>query len=268
MRRVLTYISRPKGLSYGNFGDELTLPLLARLFGVVAVPTPLHKAQLIATGSLLDAHSRASRKRRMFNAAFSSRSPLHIWGSGFMLENTDFRWPRATIVHAVRGDLSMSRLSFGGAVGDPGILAAQLLEKWPSLDAEVALVPHFVDHSIAERLPLPSGWKIVHPDAPPLDVISRIASAETVVSSSLHGLIVADALGKPAVWAQCANGLFGNSTFKFQDHARARQQAFNNPLPYSRLIELTSGQLSELMTSPKRNIDEWSEALIRSFPFA
>jgi pyruvyltransferase len=267
MRRILTYLSRPKRLSFGNFGDELTLPIFNRLFGVEAVPVPMHRADLISTGSLLDAHSRATWRRKLVNNVFSIRTPLHVWGSGFMLEGTECKWPRPTIVHSVRGELSKARLMFDGAVGDPGILAARLLDKRLDRDAEVALVPHFSDQEVATRLSLPPSWKIVHPDGDVLDVVSRIASAELVVSSSLHGLIVADAFGLPAVWARSTNDLFGKSHFKFFDHASARQQEYNDPLPYDRLMAMRGAELEDLATTSRRDIGQWGDAIVKSFPF-
>lgn len=268
MKKILTYLSRPKELSVGNFGDELTLPIFSRLFGVEAVPVPMHKAELIATGSLLDAHSRATWRRKLVNLVFSVRSPLHIWGSGFILDGTDCRWPRPTVIHAVRGELSKSRLSFEGPTGDPGILASRLLDKKPSVDAAVALVPHFLDQSVADGLSIPPRWKIVHTDGDPIDVVSRIASAEMVVSSSLHGLIVADAFGIPAVWARSTNDLFGKSDFKFFDHASARRRDFNAPLPYRELIAMKEDELSALATAAGRDVDRWGDEIVKSFPFS
>lgn len=267
MRRIFTYLSRPKRLSFGNFGDELTLPIFERLFDVEAIPVPMHRAELIATGSLLDAHSRATWRRKLVNMAFSVRTPLNIWGSGFMMEDTNCQWLRPTIIHSVRGELSKARLSFSGPTGDPGILAARLLDKRPIRDKEVALVPHFFDQEVAERLTLPPSWKVVHPDGDVLDVVSRIASADMVVSSSLHGLIVADAFGLPAVWARSTNDLFGNSHFKFYDHASARQKEFNDPMPYDQLMSLRREDLYSLATTSNRNVESWSDEIMRSFPF-
>ena len=48
-------------------------------------------------------------------------------------------------------------------------------------------------------------------------VVREIASCAAVLSTSLHGLIVADAYDIPAAWATLAPDLMGG-TFKFHDY--------------------------------------------------
>lgn len=51
-------------------------------------------------------------------------------------------------------------------------------------------------------------------------VLELIASSEYVLSSSLYGLIVADALGKPSRWLLLSR-LVGGGGFKFRDYFSA-----------------------------------------------
>ena len=44
-----------------------------------------------------------------------------------------------------------------------------------------------------------------------------MCACEVIVSSSLHGLIIADAYGIPTVWAKFGNDINGND-FKFYDY--------------------------------------------------
>ena len=55
-----------------------------------------------------------------------------------------------------------------------------------------------------------------HPSA----VIRDIASCGAILSSSLHGLVVADSYGIPAAWTSGSPPLTGGD-FKFQDYASA-----------------------------------------------
>jgi hypothetical protein len=48
-------------------------------------------------------------------------------------------------------------------------------------------------------------------------VVREIAACAAVLTTSLHGLIVADAYGIPAVWSTLAPDLIGG-TFKFHDY--------------------------------------------------
>jgi pyruvyltransferase len=266
-RNVYTYLSRPKGLKYGNFGDELTLPLLHTLFDVNAIPVSMQKAELIATGSILDSFSRARLRRRVITHLLSRRDTLHVWGSGFMVENTSLNWPRPTLIHAVRGQLTASRLTdFNGAIGDPGILSSILIATPSAARSSVCLIPHFVDREYVEKLDLPKHWTILNPDAPPLDVINGISQSELVISSSLHGLIVADSCGTPCIWARSQNPLHLNSVYKFYDHESARLSPFNKPVSYTDSIELNEVQLRDLSSTPARNIAAWQSEIIKSFP--
>jgi polysaccharide pyruvyl transferase WcaK-like protein len=54
----------------------------------------------------------------------------------------------------------------------------------------------------------------------PQAVIEDIARCEYVASSSLHGVIIAHALGVPAVWLRMSDQLKGGD-FKFRDYASA-----------------------------------------------
>lgn len=65
---------------------------------------------------------------------------------------------------------------------------------------------------------------LVNVRADPLRVIELIASSEYVLSSSLYGLIVADALGKPNRWLLLSR-LVGGGGFKFRDYFSAFDQA-------------------------------------------
>lgn len=267
-RSVKLYRSHPKGLKVGNFGDELSLPLLERLFEVKPIPVPMQMAELLAAGSILDAYGRARLPRRILVQMLSRRDPLHVWGSGFMLEQSSSKWPRALEVHAVRGEMSAARISgFSGAIGDPGILVSRIVHKPTVPAASVCLVPHFVDEEHVNALELPPHWSIIHPDGDPLEVIAKIASAELIVSSSLHGLIVADSFGIPAVWASSMNSLYGNSHYKFFDHASARGTSFNSPKSYLELTQIPEQDLHSLATTPSRDMSQWQDELIASFPF-
>lgn len=54
--------------------------------------------------------------------------------------------------------------------------------------------------------------------ADPLAVVDRIRACRVILSSSLHGLVVAHAYGIPAAWVQFSDKLSGDGS-KFRDHA-------------------------------------------------
>lgn len=193
-----------------NFGDLLT-PVVLRHHGF----TPTHayplKAQLAATGSILE------HLPETYEGV--------ILGSGFIDAQSHRRFPRAKIL-ALRGSLTRERIQGHGPnipLGDPGIYAARLMGERHEPCCTVGIIPHHSNieapafRSIAERSP--SDVRIISPVAQPADVFARLRECEMIVSASLHGLILADALGIPSVWS-AESSLIGGE-FKFHDYATA-----------------------------------------------
>ena len=183
-----------------NFGDALTPLLLERLLGVsVSWATPA-QAEMVACGSVL------THLGRSFTG--------QVWGTGFA-HRARLALPQASI-GAVRGPLSAELLGMRGVpLGDPALLVDQL-DVRPSAEHALGVVPHWEDRRLADRYP-----QALHIDvsADPLQVVRSIASCERIVSSSLHGLIVADAFGLPRRWETFPRIQGGG--FKFHDYAGA-----------------------------------------------
>jgi hypothetical protein len=271
LRRVKLYSWPAPGLPHGNFGDEITVPILERLFSIEAVKVDTHQAELLGAGSILQIHAqmappRPASPRRLWRWLQTSRT-LHVWGTGLIRQDAPVEWPQEMIVCATRGALSADALDADVPHGDPGILASLLLERRPAKRAGVGLVPHYVDMEDLRMADLPHGWTIIDPRQPVHAVIEAIAAAELVVSSSLHGLIVADSLGIPCIWAKTAERLAGSPDFKFRDHATARRRSFGEPVSYEEALRSAPGRLAGIATVPARPVAEWQDELIAAFPF-
>lgn len=192
-----------------NFGDGLNPVLVERLFGVRPVWTELERAVLVGAGSILQHVSRVVRE--------GATGEKHVWGAGYI---SDFEQPPvsggAVTYHAVRGRLTQS---YGGVgevpFGDPGILSPLLLDRRVPKKHAVGLVPHYIHRQDPELLG--TEGHVIEVDADPLDVVREIAACEVVYSSSLHGLVVADAFGIPnqrLVFDRAVNG----GDWKFRDY--------------------------------------------------
>ncbi|WP_040155557.1 polysaccharide pyruvyl transferase family protein [Mobilicoccus massiliensis] len=191
-----------------NFGDLLT-PYLLRDCGIVPVLTPPAQADLVGVGSLVQ-HLPPD-----FGGA--------LWGTG-LVHDRRTELPDATCL-ALRGDLTRDRMGSPhvDALGDPGLLVSRRVRR-PGVSYDVGVVAHYV-HADDEWLhDLVSG----HPDHAntvlPIDVAQRpsavarqVASCRAIVSTSLHGVITADAFGIPAAWIRMPRSLYGGD-FKFHDH--------------------------------------------------
>lgn len=174
---------RPEDRSYQNFGDELTGLLLDCLF-----PNEKHEwvepqdAEIVAVGSVL-------RNVRPF-----LKDGTAIWGTGggYEPENVD-----GLNVLAVRGPVTASNcgLPYDVPMGDPALLLPMFIS--PSKKKyKIGLVRHIADDRPHKFIKADID---ISCNQPPLDVIRQITSCDMVISSSLHGWIVAFAYDIPCV---------------------------------------------------------------------
>jgi pyruvyltransferase len=263
MRRVRLYRWRGKRFQHGNFGDEITIPILDRIFGVEALPVGLEDAELLGAGSILEFYVWKIGRPPAWKR-FLWPSDLHVWGTGTLFDQHEIGWPQRLHFHAVRGSLTAERVGVSGiTLGDPGILSSRLIRR-PKKESAVAAIPHFLDkRRLAD---LPRHWRVVDPDRPVDDVLTQIASAELVLSSSLHGLIAADSFGIPCVWIAFLGGQPDSPTHKFLDYASARGRDFNGPITWAEAVVMPTDTLASKATIIGRDVEAWQEELISAFP--
>lgn len=183
-----------------NFGDQLT-PILLAHFGIPCTWSRVTRCELVVCGSVLS---------KIPNGWSGT-----ILGTGLIRAGIRRRFPTARVL-MVRGSLTRGacRMPLTIPLGDPGLLVPDLTKTTPG--DRPAVLPHYVDHSLAKR----------HPEATQLDIrteprllIRQIAQASILYTSTLHGLIAADALGIPHVLephSQVTGGMF-----KFVDYGTA-----------------------------------------------
>lgn len=184
-----------------NFGDDINPTFFARVTGLpVRLAATGRTPHLLGAGSILEKATPASV----------------VCGAGFLAAPTGPP-PRPSAVVAVRGALSLAAIGGDEAtlLGDPLVLVDGLVQPVPKRHP-VGFVPHVV--SIDRwRADCRGRSLLVDPSAEPWRVVETIAACELVLSQSLHGLIVADALGVPNVWVAPAAGMVGGR-FKFDDY--------------------------------------------------
>lgn len=203
-----------------NFGDDLSPRIVAAVTGRAVEHARLVDADMAAIGSILDRVLR-HRKWRLLRGRFT---PLRLWGSGFISEGpVRSGWGLAPL--AVRGPLTRDRFGLGQdlPLGDPGLLFRDLVPDLPRPSHGWGVVPHYGDEgsplvdALCARL---GAVRIPVSGDDPLAVLRAIAGCERIVSSSLHGLIAADAFGIPNWRVSFGQELKGGD-FKFRDYGLA-----------------------------------------------
>jgi hypothetical protein len=174
-------------------------------------------------------------------------------------------------VHAVRGRLTYSALRAAGLalrdmpLGDPAYLAPALLGLKRSVTPRfrVGIAAHYVDryHPVLRRMMGEPGVVDLNVHDSPHSFLSLVAECEAVLSTSLHGLVFAEALGIPSLWLKAGNEIIGGE-FKFQDwfSTTANPQAS----PYVLSSADTSEALARKAEPRASTID--SSALLGAFP--
>lgn len=165
-----------------NFGDLLTSLLIKKFTHLDSEWSDPRDAQLVCVGSILE------HLPEDWSGVIAGCGKLH--------EKTKVNFPNAKIL-GVRGPLTAKGLNGNFVLGDPGLLADELV---PNEDKEfdLGIIPHWTDTEL-ELNPIFKKYnpKIIRVWDDPLKVISEIGRCKKVVSSSLHGIILADAFGIP-----------------------------------------------------------------------
>jgi pyruvyltransferase len=206
-----------------NFGDEISVPILERLTGRGIRWAPYADAELIAAGSVLTDIRDLDADRTSFP---------EFWGTGFLWPYPD-PIPAGVRPRAVRGRLTAAHfpeeLRETMALGDPGILSDMLLDSPVGKRYRIGVVPHYRDvaHPAVRDLVSRPGVRFIDITWNPEEVVREIASCEVVLSSSLHGLIVSDAVGTPNAHLRMLESVGGpiqgpvHGLFKYRDYYSA-----------------------------------------------
>lgn len=116
-------------------------------------------------------------------------------------------------VLAVRGPLTAEKLNIKTAYGDAGLIMPMIYPKSKSTK-KFGVVPHYVDFDDAHKR-VPELCIDVR-NSNPLPVIDAITSCSVILSSSLHGIVIAEAYGIPAFRTTFANSYSKICSFDYK----------------------------------------------------
>ena len=238
MKKIRLFWYKKPRVRYGNFGDELGPYLIGKLSSlpIEYVPIPRGGLFLLLTYfknlalrrydlSMLPAVLKSFFLRGRYITSigsiigWSSGSRV-VWGSGILYYNEKISNGEFL---AVRGQYTQRRLRNLGyevpdVLGDPALLLPLVYNPRVEKKYKLGIIPH---HTHTESLySLASGEDVMVIDL--LDdievIIRKVLSCEYVISTSLHGLIIAHAYGIPALWYEYREIEWHGSDVKFFDY--------------------------------------------------
>jgi pyruvyltransferase len=195
---------------------------------------------------------------------------LEVWGSGFMYEDGKFK-TLPKIVHAVRGPLTRELILNQGVhcpevYGDPGLLVSKIYN--PNFDKEykLGIIPHYIDKGNKYLLYLkekyPSEVLIIDIQDSFKNVIDNVNRCELIASSSLHGVITADAYNIPSLWIKLSDNVNGGN-FKYRDYMLSVGREQMEPVVLNKRYRLS--EFTNEFSKYHLNID--LEKLLQACPF-
>ena len=262
---VYAYVRR-QGLGYArnNWGDDINIGMLEEISDLKVlvmnrsrVFTHLPVKTYSCIGSIL-------------GECFGKN--LEIWGSGFRSDKSRIHvLPRK--VHSVRGPLTRQALIRQGidcpeVYGDPALLVSKYYRPKPGRKYKYGIIPHYAD----EKNPLVRAI-ISRPDVLVIsmadykhwhDIPDAVCSCEMIVSSSLHGLIVADSYGIPNMWVRFSDNIAGGN-FKYLDYFASVGREVQAPVRIGSREDLDSALEDASLFGMAKDIDY--EAIMNACPF-
>lgn len=198
-----------------NFGDLVGPYLISKITGKPVLNIRnTHIPGIMAVGSILN----SIHKKNMV-----------VWGSGLIMEPTEE--VRKNLIKynpeilSLRGYETAKHLSkIGLAIpdsrfyGDPALLLPFFYTPSVCSSKKIGICPHYVHKSqFLENISDEDYLKMIDVQRDMETVVDDISSSSVCISTSLHGLIVAQAYGIPWVWLEIVDNTLMGDDFKFKD---------------------------------------------------
>jgi pyruvyltransferase len=244
-----------------NWGDLVPYKIIKELFNsdlnedeVFNVKNPNKPYKIYTTGSVM---------------LFTKPNSL-VWGTGCIDEGMIGQTPEK--VYAVRGPLTRQELLKKGiecpeVYGDPALLYPSIYNPKIEKKYKWGIIPHYIEfESARDREVLKNlenqGVKIIDICSGEQEFINELLEVENIISSSLHGLIIADAYGVPNAKVNISNKLIGGN-FKFKDYYMSVNREIDYGLQLTKDTKLED--IEKLHFNTKIDID--LDKLISSSPW-
>lgn len=161
------------------------------------------------------------------HASIFPNKKISIWGSGLIepLNNSKkikkLSNSQIDNIWAVRGLLTKNELSkiydinHDLPLGDPALLLPKFFSPCLKLKQGISIVPHFSHKKLFEAYK--NDFNVIDVMQSPQNVVSEIASSKVCISTSLHGIIIAQAYNVPWLLLRVEDEMLLGDMFKFDD---------------------------------------------------
>ena len=218
---AFVYYDSERRVRHENWGDDINYYFLREI--VVRPLVLLNRASLafrwkfrnyLIIGSTID---------------MLCRSHTEVWGAGIIDGSKPLR-EKPKKVYAVRGPLTREKLLAEGVecpeiYGDPALLTPLYYRPDKQKRYKYGIISHVSNQASVANLHLNGKRISEYADVRIInlgqythwhDIIDQVCECEAILSSSLHGLIIAEAYHVPNVWIEFGKPLIGGH-FKFHD---------------------------------------------------
>lgn len=263
-----------------NMGDILNKDIIEKCFGYTVVRRNYLLGKVSGIGSGLGNYTlEGPAWKKILKKLSNIISPdVNVWGTGFVCYKKEDAplYKKNIKFKAVRGELSRKRIEkltgedmSSLPMGDAGILASLLLDEKVEKKYDVGIIAHYKEkderifNELKEKF---QNSTIIDVQDTPYNVTKKIAECKTIISSSLHGLIIADSLRVPNVHIVVTDNLLGDG-FKFDDY----YSAYGLKHEFKNMNEETINSLDEIVQGYKitdEMVENKKKIMLDAFPYA
>lgn len=245
---------------FENFGDIITPYLVKKLTNIAPILfRPSYELSMfckyfIMTGSII----------------VDARKNSIVWGSGLINTSQKIRGGRFLAVRGPRTAKRLKELGFSepSVYGDPALLLPLLYRPKSTLKTyKIGIIPHYVDYEEIKKMVdsfLYSDIKVINLlNNNVEDVVDEIVNCERIISTSLHGVIVANAYDIPTMWWKFSNKLIGDDV-KFYDYFESLEMFNVKPIYTEKVEDLVA--LDDYFLPNDKVLEKVQQNLFYTFP--
>jgi len=251
-----------------NFGDWIGPYIISRMTNrpLVNCKGSIREKTLFSVGSILE------HIDRDYNMS-------EVWGSGLIQPLHKKRAKKLNKhigkIYAVRGELTRSELIKHTSLevpkifGDPALLMPHFYMPLKNNNTKkISICPHFSHYKYFSNVLLSDELNVIDVRNSLKSVLNDIINSKICISSSLHGLIIAQAYGIPWVWLDLPESALDGNDFKFYDFfstLKRPEKIQKNSLSFK---DINEGRLIELAQKAHLNELKYGvNSLYEEFPY-